>query len=175
MSEDYKTNFVGYEYKDVTVDRDIESLYLDSYQSFGWILESSASTRIGLNNTTMKFKRDRKIRNKAELTRLQHQFDACINDIAKMDNSKSSNASIVAFTIGIVGTAFLTGAVFYFLSGSIVLCITLAIPGFIGWVLPYSLYRSTYERQQAKVTPFIDDKYDEIYDICERASSLLDN
>ena len=30
-------NFVGYEYKSVTVDCDMESMYADSYQNFGWM------------------------------------------------------------------------------------------------------------------------------------------
>jgi hypothetical protein len=175
MSEDAKTNYVGYEYRDVTVDREIESLYVDSYQSFGWTLENSASAYLGLSTVSMKFKRDRKIRNKAELTRLQRQFDSCVNDITRMESSRASSASIVAFTVGIIGTAFLAGATFSFLGSMIVLCIILAIPGFIGWILPYFLYKSTYAKKQAKVAPFIDGKYDEIYEICERASSLLAN
>ena len=113
------------------------------------------------------------IRNKAELTRLQRQFDACVNDITSMENSKASSASIVAFSVGIVGTVLLGGATFAYLASMIPLCVVLAIPGFIGWILPYFLHKSTYAKKEAKVTPFIDGKYDEIYEICERASSLL--
>ena len=104
MSEAVNANFVGYEYRDITVDRDLEALYADSYRSFGWILENASPLALGLGNITMKFKRDRKIRNKAELTRLQRQFDACVNDIMSMEDSKASSASIVAFSVGIVGT-----------------------------------------------------------------------
>jgi len=174
MSEDGKSNYIGYEYRDIAVDREMESLYVDSYQSFGWTLENKAQLPLGLSRVNMKFKRDRKIRNKAELTRLQRQFDACINQIEKMESSKASTASVVAFTIGIIGTAFLAGSVFSFLGNLIVLCIVLAIPGFVGWIIPYFLYNSTYAKKTAKVAPFIDGKYDEIYELCERASSLLD-
>ena len=165
--------FVGYEYREVAVSREMESLYADAYPNFGWKLEHTSAPFMRLSSVTMKFKRDRKIRNKAELTRLQRQFDACVNDITSMEDSKASSASIVAFSVGIVGTVLLGGATFAYLASMIPLCVVLAIPGFIGWILPYFLHKSTYAKKEAKVTPFIDGKFDEIYEICERASSLL--
>ena len=169
------SGFIGYEYRDVTVNRSLEAMYIDGYENFGWKHESTTATQIGLGAVSMKFKRDRKIRNKAELTRLQRQFDACVSEITSMEKSKAASASIVAYTVGLLGTAFLAGATFSYLGGLIILCIVLAIPGFVGWILPYFLYNSTYAKKAAKVTPLIESKYDEIYEICERANSLLGN
>jgi len=176
-------NFIGYEYRDITVDRDLESLYADGYQNFGWVLDGAAGpltwvpkTRVPktwFSSVTMRFKRDRKIRNKAELTRLQRQFDACVNEIKSMEKSKSASATIAACSVGLIGTAFLAGATFAYLGGLIVLCIILAIPGFIGWIIPYFLYNLTYAKKSAKVAPLIENKHDEIYEVCERANSLL--
>jgi hypothetical protein len=67
---------VGFEYKDVTIKRELASLYADSYPNFGWTLEDTTSPLSSINSVTMKFKRDRKLRNKVELTRLGRQFDA---------------------------------------------------------------------------------------------------
>jgi len=174
MNEDFKKdNFVGYEYRDVTVDRKMESIYKDSYPNFGWKLEKASSPSLSLSSVTMKFKRNRKIQNKAELTRLQRQFDANVNEIVSMEDSKASSASIAAFTVGIIGTVFMAGSTFSFLASLVVLCIILAIPGFIGWIIPYFLYKSTYAKKNVKLMPLIDSKYDEIYEICERASGLL--
>ena len=167
--------FVGYDYRDITVPRDMESMYADGYQNFGWILDTTSTPFTGLNNITLKFKRDRKIRNKMELTRLQRQFDACVNEISGMERSKAASASIIAYTIGLVGTAFLAGATFAVLAPNIVLCIILALPGFVGWILPYFLYKQYYAKKSAQLAPLIDNKYDEIYEICERANSLLGN
>ncbi|MEL7624651.1 MAG: hypothetical protein AAGU12_13870 [Clostridiales bacterium] len=167
--------FVGYEYRDITVERSMESMYVDGYHNFGWVLDGTSTPQAGLNSITLKFKRDRKIRNKAELTRLQRQFDACINEIQGMEKSKTANASIVAFTVGLIGTAFLAGATFSFLSELIILCIILAIPGFIGWILPYFLYHWTYAKKTAQVSPLVDSKHDEIYEVCKRANELLGN
>ena len=69
--------YIGYEYKTITISKQMESLYTDAYQNFGWELEG---TEIPINsapgNVEMKFKRDRKLRNKMEVTRLQRQFEA---------------------------------------------------------------------------------------------------
>ena len=174
MNDAMKNDFVGYEYRDVTVSRDMQTIYADGYQNFGWQLDGTSALPTGLYSTSMKFKRDRKIRNKAELTRLQRKFDACVAEIAKMEKSKAANASIVAYSIGLSGTAFLAGATFAYLGSMIALCIILAIPGFVGWVLPYFCYNSAYAKKNAKVAPLIDNKYDEIYEICEKANGLLE-
>ena len=168
-------NFVGYEYKDITVDREMESMYVDGYQNFGWALEKAIAPQIGLNNVTLKFKRDRRIRNKMELTRLQRQFETCVLEIMKMEKSKADKATITAFTVGLVGTAFMAGSVFAVVATPpiIPLCIVLAIPAFVGWVIPYFLYKSTYAQKSAQLVPLIDQKYDEIYEVCERANNLL--
>ena len=168
-----KKYFIGYEYREITVDREMESVYADGYRNFGWILENASAPLIGLAGVTMKFKRDRRILNKAELTRLQRQFDSGIKEIMNMERSKASSASIVAFTVGVIGTAFMAGSVFAVVGGHIPLCIILAIPAFIGWILPYFLYNSTYAKKTTEVTPLIEGKYDELYEVCERANSLL--
>ena len=172
VNETFEKNFVGYEYQSVTVSRDLENLYSDGYRNFGWSLEGASGNRMGVLSVTMKFKRDRRIRNKAELTRLQRQFDACITEICGMEKSKFSSASMVAFSIGVAGCAFLAGATFAFLASMIPLCIILAIPGFVGWILPYFCYNNTFAKKSRSLAPLIDGKFDEIYEICEKANGL---
>ena len=167
-------DFVGYEYKEVTILRDMASLYADGYENFGWKQDGvPANSIMGPNLVTMKFKRDRKILNKAELTRLQRRFDACVSEIRKMEQSKTAKASIVAFTVGIIGTAFMAASIFVYLGGMILLCVVAAIPAFAGWILPYFLYQAAYAKKTAVVEPLIESKYDEIYEVCEKANGLL--
>lgn len=168
-------DFIGYEYKEITVNRDLVSLYTDSYTSFGWTLEGTSTSVGSINSAIMKFKRDRKIRNKAELTRLQRQFEAGIAEIEVMERSKVMGASTVAYITGVIGTAFMAGAVFAITATTpnVILCTILAIPGFIGWILPYLLFVNIRKKKTEKVTPIIDDKYDEIYGVCEKANGLL--
>lgn len=170
-----KNNFIGYEYKDIIIDKSIQAVYEDSFPYFGWKYENSSSSLKNSNTIEIRFKRDRKIRNKAELTRLQRQFEASVNEIVMLEKSKTTKASIIAFTVGILGTAFIAGATFSYLSSMFVLMIILAIPGFLGWILPYFCYKYIYEKKAKNIIPLIEKKYDEIYDICEKANRLLGN
>ena len=123
----------------------------------------------------LRLKRDRKIINKMELTRLQRNFEACVEQIGHLEREKTSRPSILAITVGILGTAFMAGATFAVTAEPplIALCIVLAVPGFLGWILPYFLYRAAVRKQTEKITPLIEGKYDEIYEICEKGSRLL--
>ncbi|MDO4173152.1 MAG: hypothetical protein Q4D42_00180 [Eubacteriales bacterium] len=172
MSE---TNFVGYEYQNIHVKRSMASVYADGYENFGWDLESTGEQpgTWPADTVAMKFKRDRKLRNKVELTRLQRNFDACVSEILSLEASKRVKASVIAYIIGIIGTAFMAGSVFAVTAGLIIPCIVLAVPALIGWILPYFLFRRVERQKTDEVTPLIDKKYDELYAICEKAHSLL--
>ncbi len=168
-----RNNFTGYEYRDVTVKKTMQHVYADSFANFGWIAESISEVVGKMDSVVMKFKRDRKIRNKAELTRLQRQFEACIAEIISLEKSKTLKASVIAYVIGVVGTAFMAGSVFAVTAENIPLCVILAIPGCIGWVIPYLVFRSVSEKKIEAVNPLIDQKYDELYAVCEKANALL--
>jgi len=165
--------FVGYEYKSVTVKRDMTDLYTDCFPSFGWTLESKAPALDWVTSVTLKFRRDRKIINKMELTRLQREFESHANEIGKLEISKTIGASTAAYVIGIIGTAFMAGSVFAVTSEMIPLCIILAIPAFTGWIIPYFCYRHISAKKTEQVTPLIEQQYDTIYETCEKASALL--
>lgn len=168
-----ESNFVGYEYKDVTVKRKMESVYVDGYNNFGWALEGTSTSVQNVGAVTMKFKRDRKIRNKVELTRLQRQFDAAVAEIETLVSSKVIGASVVAYVVGVIGTAFMAGSVFANQDDRLTLSIILAIPGFVGWIIPYLLFSSISKKKTNRVAPLIDQKYDEVYEVCEKANALL--
>ena len=175
MSEMTKneSNFIGYEYKDITVKRSMEPVYADGYTHFGWALEGTSAPLQGIGAVTLKFKRDRKIRNKAELSRLQRQFDSCVGEIERMEASKVTGASACAYVIGVIGTAFLAGSVFAYNAGLLPFSIVLALPGFVGWILPYFCYCNISRKKTEQVSPLIDQKYDEIYEVSEKANGLL--
>jgi len=179
-------DYIGYEYKEALVARDMVSMYLDAYQSFGWIPDDNMNTTRyagvinlpktrNLGKVSIKLKRDRKIINKAELTRLQRHFEACMNEIEELEKSKTTVATIASIAIGVIGTAFIAGSTFAITSDPpmLLLCILLAIPGFIGWILPYFVYRALVRRKTKEANSLIEQKYDEIHEICEKGSKLL--
>lgn len=175
MSENTQkgTGFVGYEYKEVTVSRELETIYADNYRNFGWELENTSIPLSSITSVCMKFKCDRKLRSKAEITRLQRQFDSLAKEIMSLEQSKTIGAATIAYVIGIVGTACMAGSVFAYLEDMLPLCIILAVPAFIGWVIPYFCFLRISRRRAEKLEPIIDQKYDEIYEVCEKASSML--
>lgn len=165
------TNFIGYDYMEITASRRNASLCIDGYQSFGWKLEGSRQDRA--DTMHLSFKRDRKIANKPLLAKLQRQFESCVSEIDGLEHSKHSVAMITAFTIGLIGTALLGGATFAYLAGMLPAMIVLAVPGFIGWALPYFVYHKILRRKSQENAPIIDQMNDEIYSLCEKGTRLI--
>lgn len=164
-------DFIAYEYKAVTTDRDQASLYADCLPQFGWTLEdNSFSNR--LNSVSLTFKRNRQLKNKLELNKLQRRFEESVSTVAHLERSKTTRASIVAYTVGLLATAFMAGATFSFIGGNLIACIILAIPGFIGWGVSYVFYRNLTQKYSARIIPEIDRELDALYATCERAHAL---
>lgn len=171
-------DYIGFEYKELIVEKKKVSFYLDSYENFGWQMDTRypevvSSTKTG--KIVMRLKRDRKIMNKAELTRLQRHFEDCMKQIDSLENAKTSMATAVALIIGIIGTAFVACSVFAVTHEPplILLCIILAIPGFIGWILPMFVYKRLVANKTEEMNPLIEKKQDELYKICEKGHKLL--
>lgn len=175
MSESEKKKYTGYEYKEVTVRSEQASFYLDCYENFGWSEDENFAAHSSPHLTTLRLKRDRKIMNKTELTRLQRHFEACANEIDTLERSKTSMACVIALTVALIGTAFIAGSTFAVVHEPpiIWLCILLAIPGFMGWILPYFLYQWIVKKKTQEIEPIIETKREEIYEICEKGYSLL--
>ena len=175
MSE-FKKNgngFISNEYKEIIIKHSLKQLYIDAYASFGWNLESSSTPLYSLGSVILNFKRNRKILNKTELTRLQRQFEACVTEIEKLKLSRTVAASAAAYGAGLAGTAFMVGAAFAYFASILPLTIVLSIPGFIGWGLPYFLYLRISKKKTETSNALIEQKYDEIYDVCDKANNLL--
>lgn len=171
-------NYIGYEYKELVVDKKQVSFYLDGFENFGWEIDERYPQVVESNQngkTIIKLKRNRKIMNKAELTRLQRNFEDCMRQIDSLEGSKTSLATVVALIIAILGTAFMTCATFAAVHEPpfILLCIVLAIPGFIGWFMPVFAYRKIVRTKTQELAPLIEKKQDEVYEICEKGHKLL--
>ena len=181
-TERQRKEFIAYEYKEIRAESSKASFLIDGYENFGWELDGNVVEAAGIKKKSQKptetvfhLKRNRKIVNKMELTRLQRNFESCVAQIEKLENAKTSLATIYALVVAIVGTAFMAGATFAVTADPphIVLCILLSIPGFLGWIFPYFIYKKVLEKQTEKMTPLIDEKYDEIFEICEKGNKLL--
>lgn len=178
---DTNKKFRTYDYTSVVVNKELESVYIDTYESFGWELTTSELSMQNTNmtkNIKLSFKRDRKINKKSELNKLQKETEICFSNIKKFDKQKTSRATINALSIGLLAIIFIALSVFIitdyirisrFFSGLFgTLGILLCIP-------PYFIYRQTVTNSTEKIGPLIDKEYDKISDICLKAHNLIVN
>ena len=167
--------FTSFEYKEIQVPEDKASFYLDCYENFGWTVDDKFPLQRTGEKMQIKMKRNRKIVNKVELTRLQRNFEASMDEIDSLEASKTNAATALSIATGVIGTGFMAGSVFAVTHEPPViwLCILLAIPAFIGWITPYFLYRSIEAKRSAQIQPMIEAKQDEIYELCEKGHNLL--
>lgn len=174
MSEPVR-NYKIYEYKELTTTEEQAGFYLDSYASFGWELNDDLPPKTAAGSVTFHFKRDRKIANKAELTRLQRNFEANIEQLHEMERAKYSTATVWALTIGLIGTAFMAGSVFAVVAPTpnYLLSILLAVPAFAGWIAPIFIHRQVRARKARQLAPYIEEKTEELYALCEKGQALL--
>lgn len=182
-TEQHAGEFVAYEYASVRAPRDLESLYQDSYRSFGWTVESTKTAdpirplpltpAIHPNSVTLNLKRDRRIKNRQIVITLQRRAETALASIARLERSKSSIAMAVAVTIGIVGAAFLAGSIFSMNGGMLVLSIVLGAVGLLLWLGGFASHIAVKARRTAKVGPLIDREYEVLYETSEQASGLL--
>jgi hypothetical protein len=174
-------SFVGYEYKEIVTVANEISFLIDGYKNFGWVVDdniNSGFTDMILDShaqVVLRLKRDRKIMNRMELTRLQRNFEFCLKEITHLENSKTTQALIYALAVGIIGTAFMAGFVFAIIAAPprIFLGIILAIPALAGWIMPYFIYRTKAQQRTEQLNLLIEEKQDEIFAICEKGNKLL--
>lgn len=101
-----RKSFVGYEYREIIAESSQVSFLLDGYECFGWEPDGGLTENGGKKNpsypkkTAIHLKRNRKIINKMELTRLQRNFEACVKEIEALEKSKTSVATIYALIVG---------------------------------------------------------------------------
>lgn len=163
--------FIMNEYIDVNVNQNLVQLCSNCYKELGWEV---INTSIRMDSVTMKMQRDRKIKNRAALCDLQRKCEEALTSIEKLERTKTAKAMGMSLGIGIVGTAFMAVSVFAYLASMIPLSIILAIPAFVGWALPYFFYKKICNETNTKVNVMVDHNYDVIYDVCEKASHLLE-
>lgn len=170
-----RKKFTGYDYKEVEIEEAEVSMYLDGYMNFGWIADGDRQINKKGHNVTLRLKRDRVILNKVELTRLERHFESSMNELKSLKRSQTSVPTMVSLGIGMAGTACMACSTFAVTASPslIGLCILFAIPGFTGWILSYFIYKLLVKKQKEKMTPLLEDKYDEIYEICKKGNDLL--
>ena len=157
------------------VDQTLLSQAMDGYESLGWELDERRQPDTMAGKVTLHLRRNRKILNKMELTRLQRNLEACFAEIGKLQERPTSTATMASLVVGMVGTAFMAGATFAVVATPPIvwLCVLLAVPGFAGWLAAYPLFKQTLANVKVRTEPLLDKKYEEMAEVCQKGRALL--
>lgn len=96
----------SYEYARTTVASDLVTVTCDCYENLGWELTGSKTSQAG-GTTALAFRRSRKIKNKAQLVKIQRTMDDLIASISTLEGEKTRKAGMRALTLGILSALVL--------------------------------------------------------------------
>lgn len=193
---------ITYEYKKITVSKNLEVQWEDGYEKFGWklvnnrpeedqgwslirtILAPLAALRgtapadlvkgYGVNERVeLEFKRNKNLPRKNELNRLQGHFENIIGEMEHMEQTKMATAHIGSSACGLLGTICAAMAVLSVISGEALRCIGFAIPGFSAWFLGALVYHLLKGRREKAIKKEYKQKSKMLDDICDEAYILL--
>ncbi len=169
-------DFVSYEYRTKTVKAKDQSRAIDMYEAFGW--EVTATTPTAVDGVTLSLKRDRKLKHKQELTKLERQAEDTFKTINGLNRAKTMGASIFAYIFGVIATLMLGGGM------CLVMLIENNIPALAGGILlgvigivlfgiNYVIYSKIAAKKTKEILPIIDDNEEKFANILEKGNDLL--
>jgi transcriptional regulator with XRE-family HTH domain len=166
-------DFVAYEYQTIEARTDNAALYKDCYQNFGWQKIEEHASVLGFGTVTLKFKRDRRIKNRAELNDLQRQTENALAEIDRLERGKSQSAMIASMSVGMAGTVAMAVATFgYIYANSLPLMIPFGVVGLALWAIPYFIYKKIKAKKTVSNSQKIDEQYETVYKLNEQANAL---
>ena len=188
MKNTITKDFIAYDFLSIDTNMGQEQLIVDSYQKFGWeYLESIGSNYRNedyfVNNLDLyesrlikiKFRRNRKIKNKMELISLQKKMESSFNKIEKLKKEPELFSTICSISIGVVGLIFFVFAILsYFRNNPLyVLTVFNGVIGIIGFILGYFMHSKLFKQKSEQNELLIEQQYDIVYECCEKANELI--
>lgn len=175
MKEDYTI----YEYKTINVPKDLEQTYIDCYKNFGWAHINNEKRDYYINDINdfniaeIKFKRDRKIKNKELLNQLQKDCEKTFTTIDRLEKMPQAIATVQALSIGFIALAFIVTAVFLAIKNIWLGMFFSGIIGLVGCAFPLPIYKKTITEKEKENKSKIDEQYNVIYNAYEKARKIL--
>ena len=187
MKNSVNRDFIAYDYLSLNVEPELEQFYVDCYQCFGYILTSASTEHINhdyfindynLNQTRLvniKFKRDRKIKNKVELLVLQKEMELSLKKIDRLNKEAELLSTIYSVSIGSLGLLFIIFSILSFNASNplYILGALCGIVGALGAISAFFVYNIVKIKTKEKNEILIEEQYAIIYDCCEKANNLI--
>lgn len=175
MKEDFT-----YEYISINVESDLEPMYIDCYENFGWILIKETIKQDYYINANpiqdivnLKFKRNRNIKNKEKLKALQQNCEKAFLKVDELERTPQSIATMYSLMVGFIAAGLITIAVFMAIKNILSIAILCGIIGLIGCIFPYPIYKKVMDKKEAESKNKIDEQYDIINNAYKEASKIL--
>lgn len=175
-----KDENIVYEYISINVKSELEPMYIDCYEHFGWIhIKNEEKKDYYINNNVnqdivnIKFKRDRMISNKEELNELQKKCEKAFLKINRLEKEPVFFAISYALIIGMIGILFAIVSIFSLLASNWFIGIISAIIAIIGFILPYLVYKRVKGNKTVENKSKINSEQDLILAIFKQAKEIL--
>ena len=176
MREDY----IVYEYVSITVRKKLVHKYIDFYKNFGWIHINNKEKRDyyinnipDLNTEEINFKRDRNIKKKEELNKLQEKCEKAFLTIDNLEKMPEILSQVYSLNMGIIALVFIIIAVFMAIKNIWWAMALSGIVGLIGCIFPYPIYKKVSEQKKEANKTKIEEQYDIIKNIYGQAKEIL--
>jgi len=176
MKEDY----IIYEYISIKVRKDLESMYIDCYENFGWIHTKNSSKQDyyinanpNENTVNLNFKRNRNIKNKETLNALQQKCETTFLKVDELERAPQSIATMYSLIIGIFAAGFIAISVFMAIRNIWRAAIICGIIGIIGCIFSYPVYKKVIEKKEMETKNKIDEQYNIINNAYKKVRKIL--
>lgn len=166
---------VTYDYKTVTAGAKTAAQIIDIYETLGWELAKQNET-FGYG-AVLSFRRDRKIKNREQLNRIQVRLDDALSSTGVLEKEKTRLATAAGISIGTAGTLIFGGGMCLCLLNPVMWSyIVGSVLGVVGGgiaYLAYLAYKKLRKKKTAEMDIAIEKKRDEISRLCEDAQRLF--
>lgn len=166
----------SFEYARTTIKSELAQVAIDCYESLGYELTGQRVSAPG-GQVTLSFRRSRKVRGKAQLSKIQRTMDDTLASITSMETEKTKKAIIQAMTIGIISALVLGLGMSCTMVWThlMVLGIVVGLIGIAGCIFAWMHYRKVCSIETARLNPAIEEAYDRLATQCEEAQAILRN
>jgi hypothetical protein len=139
----------SWEFKTVSVPRSVAESRLATLEEFGWERQNMVLPVFSGSSATLFLRRDRNRADRAALDALLEEHTAAFEQVERLETSPEKVGRTVAIVAGLIGTAYIAGAVFSYESGVSLSFFMLAAVALIHAVLPFTLKKKIRTRRAA--------------------------
>lgn len=163
---------IVWEYQTVTVARLKAEERLTDLETLGWTLQDYVPTILDRRTATFFLRRDRATADRAALDALEAEHLDAVTEVDRLERSPERVARTVAIIAGLVGVAYMGGAVFAYLDGGGLTYYILAAVAFAHCFLPIPLKKTILKKRRVAVAGRLAEQKQATHDVLDATRAL---